>query len=159
MRGTPPTENYRKKSHYETTNAWAGTLALIIFERLWVRIPAPYTRWTFFHIDFLYKLYCLFEKTKNKKKRKRGRGWAIFKNNRFQHFCVNEFQWTLINSHFKMLNLSLSLSLSLFFLIFLISFSLILTHSLDKLSVCTYLHSFAYHTHTQKERHTASLSS
>ena len=70
MRGTPPTENYRKKSHYETTNAWAGTLALIIFERLWVRIPAPYTRWTFFHIDFLYKLYCLFEKTKNKKNEK-----------------------------------------------------------------------------------------
>ena len=29
-----------------------------------------------FHIDLLYKLYCLFEKTKNR--RKRGRGWSIF---------------------------------------------------------------------------------
>ena len=33
--------------------------------------------WTFFHIDLLLKLYCLFEKTENK--RKRGRGWPIFR--------------------------------------------------------------------------------
>ena len=32
---------------------------------------------TFFHIDLLLALYCLFEKTKNK--RKRDRGWSIFK--------------------------------------------------------------------------------
>ena len=31
---------------------------------------------TFFHIDLLLKLYCLFEKTKNKQKR--GHGWPIF---------------------------------------------------------------------------------
>ena len=31
---------------------------------------------TFFHIDFLLKLYCLFEKTDNKQKR--GGGWSIF---------------------------------------------------------------------------------
>ena len=39
-----------------------------MFERLWVRIPALYTEWTFFHIDLLLQLYCLFEKTKNKQK-------------------------------------------------------------------------------------------
>ena len=33
---------------------------------------------TFFHIYWLYKLYCLFEKTENKLKR--GRGWPIFCN-------------------------------------------------------------------------------
>ena len=42
-----------------------------MFERLWVWIPASYTGWTFFCIDLLYKLYCLFEKTKNKRKRDR----------------------------------------------------------------------------------------
>ena len=139
----------KKNSHYETTNAWAGALALIIFERLWVRIPAPYTRWTFFHIDFLYKLYCLFEKTKNKKKRKRGRGWAIFKNNRFQHFCVNEFQWTLINSHFKMLNLSLSL-LSYFSYFFLSN-----SHSFTRQIIRMYISTFFCipHTYTERETH------
>ena len=30
-----------------------------------------------FHIDLLYKLYCLFEKTRNKLKR--GRSWPFFK--------------------------------------------------------------------------------
>ena len=39
-----------------------------MFERLWARIPAPYTGWTFFHIDLLYNLDCLFEKTENKQK-------------------------------------------------------------------------------------------
>ena len=36
----------------------------------------PDTRWTFFHINLLQNLHCLFEKTGNK--RKRGRGWPIF---------------------------------------------------------------------------------
>ena len=31
---------------------------------------------TYFHIDLLLELYCLFEKTENK--RKRGWGWPIF---------------------------------------------------------------------------------
>ena len=42
-----------------------------MFERLWVRIL------DIFHIELLLKLYCLFEKTKNKQKR--GRYWPIFK--------------------------------------------------------------------------------
>ena len=50
-----------------------------MFERLCVLILAPYTGWTFFHIDLLHKLYCLFEKTENKQKR--GWGWPIFKKN------------------------------------------------------------------------------
>ena len=32
--------------------------------------------WTFFYFELLQKLYCLFEKTENK--RKRGQGWSIF---------------------------------------------------------------------------------
>ena len=50
----------------------------LMFERLWVRILAPYTGWRFGH---LFTLICCnncivcLEKTENK--RKRGRGWAI----------------------------------------------------------------------------------
>ena len=43
---------------------------------MWFRIPAPGTGWTFFTFICCKKLYCLFEKTKNKQKR--GRGWPIF---------------------------------------------------------------------------------
>ena len=44
---------------------------------LWssVRIPAPYTGWTFFTYICCKKLECLFEKTKIKQQR--GRGWPI----------------------------------------------------------------------------------
>ena len=34
-----------------------------MFKRSWVRIPAPYTGWTCFHIYLLQKMYCLFEKS------------------------------------------------------------------------------------------------
>ena len=46
------------------------------FERSWVQIPMH--RWTFhfFTLICCKKLYCLLEKTKNK--RKRGRVWPIF---------------------------------------------------------------------------------
>ena len=37
-------------------------------ERSWVRILALFTGLTFFLIDFFVKLYCLFEKTENKRK-------------------------------------------------------------------------------------------
>ena len=49
-----------------------------MFERSWVRIWHHILMdMTFFRIDLLLKLFCLFEKTKNK--RKRGRGWPIKK--------------------------------------------------------------------------------
>ena len=53
----------------------------LMFERLWVRIPAPYTGWRFGHFSHWFVVNivcCLFEKTKNK--RRRGRGWPILKN-------------------------------------------------------------------------------
>ena len=50
----------------------------LMFERSRVWIPAWYTGWTFFSHWFVVKLYCLLEKTKNK--RKRARCWPIFKN-------------------------------------------------------------------------------
>ena len=40
----------------------------LMFERLCFRIPVLYTGWTFFNIDLLSKLYCLFGKTENKQK-------------------------------------------------------------------------------------------
>ena len=51
----------------------------LMFRRSWVRIPALYTGWTwvFFTLICCKKIYCLFEKTENK--RKRGRSWPIFK--------------------------------------------------------------------------------
>ena len=50
-----------------------------MFKRSWVWIPALYTWWTFltFSCWFVEKLYCLIEKTENK--RTSGRGWPIFK--------------------------------------------------------------------------------
>ena len=44
----------------------------------WGSIPGTvyWMDMTFLHIDLLLKLYCLFEKTENK--RKRGLGWTIF---------------------------------------------------------------------------------
>ena len=53
----------------------------LTYQRSWVRIPVPYTGWTwyFFTLICCKKLYCLFEKTENK--RKRGRDWPIFFNN------------------------------------------------------------------------------
>ena len=58
--------------------AWSsGSGWWLMFERSWGWIPVLYTRWTFFHINLLYTLYWLFEKTNNKQKI--GRGWPIFK--------------------------------------------------------------------------------
>ena len=38
------------------------------FYRLWVWIPGPYTRWTFFHINLWQKLKYLFEKGQKNQK-------------------------------------------------------------------------------------------
>ena len=46
-----------------------------MFERSWVPIPAPYSRWTFFTL-ICPKIELFFLK-KTKNKRKRGRGWPI----------------------------------------------------------------------------------
>ena len=51
-----------------------------MFERSWVRIPAPYTGWTFFLIDLMRKLFVW----KDENKRKRGLGWPIFKKDIFK---------------------------------------------------------------------------
>ena len=56
----------------------SGYEGRLMFLRSWVRIPMPYTGWTWHSYTLICckKLYCLFEKTKNK--RKRGRDWSIF---------------------------------------------------------------------------------
>ena len=49
-----------------------------LFQRLWVRIPAPYYGWTFFtFICICFKIVMFVWKYENKWKR--GRGWPIFK--------------------------------------------------------------------------------
>ena len=48
-------------------------------QRSWVRIPVPYTGWTFFHIYLLQNLKCLLEKTENKQKEA---GVGPFSNNK-----------------------------------------------------------------------------
>ena len=51
---------------------WSGGYGRrLIIWRSWVCIPAPYTRWTYFHSYLLQKLQYLFEKTKINKKRPR----------------------------------------------------------------------------------------
>ena len=52
----------------------SGNGRRLIFERPWLRIE--WMDMTFFHIDMLLKLYCLLEKTENK--RKRGRVGQFF---------------------------------------------------------------------------------
>ena len=42
---------------------YSGYKRRLVFKSLWVQIPESDTRWTFFHIDLLQKLICLFEKT------------------------------------------------------------------------------------------------
>ena len=37
-------------------------------KRLQLQIPAPHSGWTFFHVNLLTKLCCLFEKTEKWKK-------------------------------------------------------------------------------------------
>lgn len=47
------------------TDQWSsGYRRNLIFIRLWVRIPAPDTSWTFFTLICRIKLYCVFKKTK-----------------------------------------------------------------------------------------------
>ena len=41
----------------------------LMFERLWVPIPMPYTGWTFFTLICCKKMDCLFKKTENKRRR------------------------------------------------------------------------------------------
>ena len=61
-------------SFYHGREPWSSGYGWqLMFEMLWVQIPVPYTGWT---LDisshwFVEKLYCLFEKTENKKKRPR----------------------------------------------------------------------------------------
>ena len=64
----------------------------LTFLRSWVRIPVPYTGWTFFHIKLLLNCVdvCL-KKTENK--RKRGRGWPIFLIGSAQAFRVLNSFW------------------------------------------------------------------
>ena len=53
-----------------------GQRRRLISRRLWSQIPVPDTGWTFFHINLLYNLYCLFEKAENIFNW--GQGWPIF---------------------------------------------------------------------------------
>ena len=65
----PKIEIYRREP-------WSSGLEWrLMFEGLWVRIPN--TGCKLFHIDLLWKLYCLFEKTEMNKKRS---GMAHLKN-------------------------------------------------------------------------------
>ena len=65
----------------------SGNWRRLTFWRSWVRIPSPYTGWTWhFSHWFVVWLYCLFEKTENK--RKRGRGWPIFFKKTFGKFSL-----------------------------------------------------------------------
>ena len=75
-----------KQSTRNRVEPWSsGYGRRLMFERLWVWIPALYTWWTFFHIYLLKKLYCLFEKTKNKQKR----GWVgPFSKNSTRNNCT-----------------------------------------------------------------------
>ena len=50
----------------------------VMFRRPWVRIPAQYSIWTFFHIYLLYKIVMMFAGKDRKYMIKRGRGWPIF---------------------------------------------------------------------------------
>ena len=47
----------------------------LVFKRSWVRIPAPYTGWTF--VTFICCKNCVVCLKKTEYKRKRGRGWPI----------------------------------------------------------------------------------
>ena len=49
----------------------------LLFQRSWVRIPAPYTGWTFFNLYFFVKIVMFVWKDENK--RKRGRALPLFK--------------------------------------------------------------------------------
>ena len=54
----------------------SGNGRRLMFQRLWVRILALYTGWTFFHIPICCKICNVVRKDENK--RKRGRSWPIF---------------------------------------------------------------------------------
>ena len=64
-----------------------------MFMRSWVRIPAQYTTWIFFHINLLENLYCLFEKDINYLNDKKAIYKTLFNHCNFKrglptHLCV-----------------------------------------------------------------------
>ena len=65
--GVPPNDtvvHHTKISFEPWSSGWGRRF---VIRRLWVRIPAPDTGWTFFQFYLLQELYCLFEKTINEK--------------------------------------------------------------------------------------------
>ena len=58
-----------------------------MFQRLWVRISAPFTGWTFFTYICCKNCNDVCLKRPKIKNDKRGRGWPIFKNTHRQLFC------------------------------------------------------------------------
>ena len=69
---------FRLNSWRKGREPWySGYGRRLMFQRSWVRIPAPHTRWTFSHL-FVVKVLMFVWKDKNKWKR--SREWTIFIN-------------------------------------------------------------------------------
>ena len=80
---------------------WAGALVqwLLMFRRLWVRIPALYTEWTF----FTYICWIFFNDVRLKRPKinnRRGRGWPFLK--RFKIQVFSPFSGTLLRVYLEL---------------------------------------------------------
>ena len=69
----------------------------LMFQRLWVRIPAPYTVWTFFTYLFVEKFVICVWKDENKWKR--GRDWPILEQSNSN--VIFSFKWGLFQLYFE----------------------------------------------------------